>query len=172
MKRILVSAAALIFIVPGVFASNKKIAVSSSAKVALNQLSSKFAGIATVVPSKITVDKNLEVYNEYDEDEGAPQAYTVFLEGKHYNGEAHYDANGTLQSYEDKIKDTKMPVAVMDAIKEKYPSATFAKDKEIIKDSENSKEDEYKVHFKDGRKHYTALVENNGNIIHMHGQFI
>jgi hypothetical protein len=175
MKRIMLSAAAIILIVSAASAGGKKVSFTSPASnMKLNMLSNQFEDLPATVPAKIEVKKNLTIYTDADnnQDDDTPSGYIVTLSGKGYGEKANYDSNGILISYEDKIKNTPLPAAVTDAIIQKHTGATITKDKEIIKDSKGITKDEYKVNFKDGKKHYTALVESNGTIDHMHKHLI
>jgi len=174
MKRIMLSAAAIMFIVSGAFAGTKKSGYTSPASSAqLNRLSQQFEGLTATVPSEVEVKKNLHVYKTgEDDDDQITNFYTVSLTGKHFDETATYNKNGVLVSYKDKIKDAKLPAAVESAIYEKHAGAEITRDREIIKDSKGVKQDKYKVHFKDDKKHYAALVEANGTIERMHRRFI
>jgi hypothetical protein len=175
MKRIMLSAAAIIFIVSAASAGGKKVTFTTPASnMELNMLSNQFQDLSATVPAKIEVKKDLTVYTDADSDEGddTPSGYIVTLSGKGYGEKADYNKDGILLSYEDKIKNAPLPAAVTDAIMQKHAGATITKDKEIIKDSKGAKKDEYKVDFKDDKKHYTALVEANGTIDHMHKRLI
>jgi hypothetical protein len=175
MKRIMLSAAAILFIISAASAGGKKVSFTTPvSNMELNMLSNQFEDLPATVPAKIEVKKNLTVYTDANsnEDNDTPSGYMVTLSGKGYAENANYDSNGILISYEDKINDTPLPAAVTDAIMQKHSGATITKDKEIIKDSKGITKDEYKVNFKDGKKHYTALVESNGTIDHMHKHLI
>ncbi|QEC66402.1 hypothetical protein FRZ67_03460 [Panacibacter ginsenosidivorans] len=175
MKRIMLSAAAIILIVSAASAGGKKISFTTPASnMKLNLLSNQFKDLCATVPAKIEVKKNLTVFTDAtnDENDETPSRYIVTLAGKGYDEKANYDSKGILISYEDKIKDAQLPAAVTDAIMQKHTGAIITKDREIIKDSKGITKDEYKVHFKDNKKHYTALVEANGTIDRMHKHFI
>ncbi|MEP6845170.1 MAG: hypothetical protein ABI861_04175 [Panacibacter sp.] len=170
MKRIILSAAAIMLIISGTFAgTNKEKSTSTTSNRKLQQVFKEFPGLSTTIPSSVEVQKNLsvEIYKDDDENE-TTDFYKVSLAGKHYNEEAVYDRNGMLVSYKDKLTDKSMPHAIAVAIQEKHPAAVITKDKEIIKDSKGAKKDEYKVYFKDGKKHYKALAEPDGTIDRMH----
>jgi hypothetical protein len=124
---------------------------------------SKFSNALAIVPSDKVEITPQRVEDERDGDEDEP--YRVSMSGKNFTGEVTFDENGTLASYDEEIKNTKMPYAVVTAIKEKYPDAVFTKDHEIIND-ERKHEDTYKVYFDCGKKHGYALVTSDGQIIH------
>jgi hypothetical protein len=174
MKRIMLSAAALMFIISGAFAGTKKSGYTSPASsVQLNRLSQKFEGLVETVPSEVEVKKNLHVYKkDENNDDQTTDVYMVSLVGKHFDESAIYDKNGMLVRYKDIIKDAKLPAAVEDAINKKHADAEITRDREIIKKSKDITKDEYKVHFKDGHKHYAALIEFNGTVNRIHRRFI
>ena len=172
MKRIMLSAAAVMFIITGAFARPTKAATSSSSSNAqMQQLSKEFPGISSTIPSSVHVTKNFQVNTESD-DNITPTAYTVLLGGKHFGETAVYNADEILVSYKEKLKDTQLPSAVESAIMEKHAKAEITRDKEFIKDVKGTTTKLYTVNFKEGKKHYKAVVEENGTIDHMHRQLI
>lgn len=177
MKRIMLSAAAIMFIISGAFAgTNKKNLTTVQLSPQLNQLSHEFPGLSATLPASIEVKKNLRVITDNDNadtDEGtSPQLQMVSLSGKNFDETAFYDKNGNLTSYEEKQTDTPLPTEVTGAIHAKHPDAMITKDKEVINEKKGAEETMYKVQFKDDKKHYTAMVSSDGTIDHMHKRFL
>lgn len=169
MKRIMLSAAAIMFIT-GAFAGTKKDVDLSSSTIQLKTLSQDFPGIASTIPASVKVDKTLRLQTDIEDDD--PSTYQVILYGKHYTENAFYNANAKLISYTEEIKDPELPKAVTDAIMQKHSTDVITKDTELIKDKEGTTAKLYKIYFKDGRKHYTAVVSSDGTIDHLHRQLI
>jgi len=156
MKQVMLSAAAISLTFASAFAGPVKTGNNNSSELG------KFAGVTSLIPSNLHVDKYkfVDLTDEVDN----PDGYEVLMYGKHFEGDVLYDENGKLISYKEELKDTRLPSAVVRAIEAKYPGARFTKDREIIK-NDKGRVDEYKVHFKDGKKHGFALVDANGKII-------
>jgi hypothetical protein len=107
MKRIMLSAAAIMLITSSAFAGNKKTNFTTPASsVQLKQLSQQFECLSATVPAGIEVKKNMHVYNDTDdnEDDQIISTYVVSLSGKGFGEEAVYDKNGVLISYRMKLK--------------------------------------------------------------------
>ena len=172
MKRIMLSAAALTFIISGAFAkpANSKV-ISSASEVAYKDLTTEFSGLSSTIPSNITITKHFEVTTESDDDI-IPAGHAVMLSGKHFDETAYYNEDGVLLSYKEKVKDAELPFAVKQAIEQKHANAAITKDKEYVKDMKGSTTKVYDVKFKDGRKHYKAVINEDGTIEHMHRQLI
>jgi len=170
----MLSAAAIMFMITGAFArtnNSKTVDLSSSSTVQLKTLSKDFPGIASTIPGSVHVDKTLNLHTDIDDAEDLSD-YQVILYGKHFNESAFYDVNGKLIGFNETVKDPELPKAVTEAIMQKHAGAEITKDKEQIKDKEGATAKLYKVYFKDGRKHYTAVVSSDGTIDHMHRQLI
>lgn len=166
----MLSAAAIMFIITGAFAGTNKSAASSS-NAQMQKLSKEFPGLSSTIPSSVRVTKNFQVNTESDDDI-IPTGYTVLLGGKHFGETAVYNADGLLVNYKEKLKNAQLPSAVESAIMEKHAKAEITKDKEFIKDAKGTTSKLYAVNFKEGKKHYKAVVEENGTIDHMHRQII
>lgn len=168
----MLSAASIMFIITGAIARPAKAIVSSaSSNAQMQRLSKEFPGISSTIPSSVHVTKNFQVNTESDDDI-IPTGYAVLLSGKHFGETAIYNADGLLVSYKEKVKDTQLPAAVENAIREKHAKSNITKDKEYIKDVKGTTTKFYAVNFKDGKKHYKAIVEENGTIDRMHRQLI
>ena|SRR5438105_464177 len=159
MKQIMLSAALISLTFSGAFSKPTKRSNTNSNELA------RFSNVMALIPSGVQVSK----YKVRDMTEGDdnPDSYDVLLFGKHFKGDVLYDENGKLISYEEELKDTRLPSTVISAIEAKYPDSRVTKDREIIKD-DHSFIDEYKVYFTDGKKHGFALVDEEGNIIRSH----
>ena len=172
MKRIMLSAASIMFIFTGAFARPTKAAASTtSSNAQMQQLSKEFPGLSSTIPSSVEITKHFQVTTESDEDI-IPTGYEVILGGKHFDEKAYYNADGIMMSYKEELKNTELPDAVRNAIMQKHSDAVITKDKEFIKDTKGSTAKMYEVNFKDGKKHYKAIVESDGTIDHMHRQLI
>jgi hypothetical protein len=156
MKQVMLSAAVLSLTFASAFAGTAKSGNNNS-----NELG-KFSSVTALIPSGIQVDKYkfIDLTDEVDN----PDSYDVLLSGKRFNGEVLYDESGKVISYKEELKDAHLPDNVVSAIEAKYLGSRFTKDHEVIKDDRNIT-DQYKVYFVDGKKHGSALVDADGNII-------
>ncbi|CAG5012733.1 hypothetical protein DYBT9275_05236 [Dyadobacter sp. CECT 9275] len=118
------------------------------------------------VPAKLYADGYRITYNENNLDGAKPEFYYLTISGKGYKGDAVYDKNGNLIHYKEKIANEILPLAVIDAIKIKYPDAVLMKDSESIKKGLRSKVETYHVSFKNKGKKGFAIVDVNGRILH------
>jgi hypothetical protein len=160
MKRLLFPAAMLIFICTNSLAApSKHISTNST------NLSSEVSSALALVPSEVkTIHYKVMDETLTENDPEDIQEYDVAMFGKNFKGDALFNTNGTLISYNEYLKDVKLPSQVQDAIKAKYPDAVFTKDRETINKGDNFT-DEYNVHFKCDNKHGYAVVNSNGDII-------
>jgi hypothetical protein len=159
MKQVMLSAAVISLTFASAFAKPVKNNDNNSNELA------KFSNVTTLIPAGIHVNK-YKFVDMIDEDDN-PDSYDLLLSGKNFKGEVLYDENGKIISYEERLKDTRLPSAVVNAVETKYPDSRFTKDQEIIKD-DKTRVDEYKVYFINGKKHGFALVDANGKIIRSH----
>src|SRR6266487_4833473 len=156
MKQVMLSAAALSLTFATAFAKPVKTTNTNSGEFA------KFSGAVSLVPAGVHVGKYK--FESMIDESDSPDSYDVLMFGKHFKGDVLYDENGKLISYQEEVKDTRLPANVVSAIEAKYPGSRFTKDREIIKDDQ-SFIDEYKVYFMNGKKHGFALVDADGKII-------
>lgn len=171
MKRIMLSAAALMIISASFAGTGNKAASNTKANDTYQSLSKEFPGITTIVPASVTLNKKLEVKDETDNNI-IPSDYVVMMSGKHFGENAYYSKDGQLIGYKAMVKDGGIPDAVKEAIVAKHANAAITKDKEFIKEAHNTTIKEYAVKFKDGHKHYKALIKEDGTIERMHRQLI
>jgi hypothetical protein len=109
MKRIMLSAASIMFIFTGAFARPTKAAASTtSSNAQMQQLSKEFPGLSSTIPSSVEITKHFQVTTESDEDI-IPTGYEVILGGKHFDEKAYYNADGIMMSYKEELKNTELP---------------------------------------------------------------
>ncbi|MBG9376981.1 hypothetical protein I5907_12115 [Panacibacter sp. DH6] len=171
MKRIMLSAAAIMIISASFANTVKRSADNTKANNDYQALSKKFPGITATVPSTITLNNKLEIKNETD-DNIEPTDYMVMMSGKHFGETAFYTKDGRLLGYREMVKDAGIPDAVKEAIVSKHVNAAITSDKEFLQDKHNVITKTYAVKFTDGKKHYKALVKEDGTVKRMQRHLI
>jgi|SRR5690348_2690971 len=162
MKGLFLSAAIIILICSNVVAKPVKRSKAATVSISATTDVSKYSNAFMFVPTDKVIVAPTSMIDETngDEDDG----YDVFMTGKNFKGDVLYYDDGTVFGYYEKIKNTEMPPAVINAIETKYPGAIFTKDCETIAD-DRSYRDVYKTYFTYGGKHGYALVDADGKMI-------
>ena len=116
-----------------------------------------------IVPAIIVGEEY--IVSGYDNLNGEkPTSYVVRIKGEKIKGEAVYDQNGKLMYSKEVIKDTALPVAVRNAVWQKYPGYAIVKDQETIKEGK-SNFIHYRVIIEKGKEKMALAVDASGKIL-------
>jgi len=150
------------------FAQEKTIALEEVEVLGLNYKYLNALGDQDVAkPVKVLEQKvatfNIKSLNGYEDEEEDYYVYFNIPQGKIL---AVYDGAGEIIRTSEKFKDIRLPLAVSNAIVEKYPGWTiegdiyvvnYRKDQEIVKS--------YKLFINKGEKHERVKTDENGNFL-------
>jgi hypothetical protein len=75
-----------------------------------------------------------------------------------------YDQNGKLKYSKEVIKDTALPIAIRNAVTDKYPGFTLISDQETIKEG-RSNFIHYRIIIEKGKEKKAVAVNANGKIL-------
>ncbi len=171
MKKLLTSVAMTLAIVTTIHAQSAQVKIKvKEAEIPVSVVESfkkDFAGGQAqewdIVPAAIVGEEY--VVTGYDNLDGEkPTSYAVILKGTNTRGEALYDKNGKLKYSKEVIKDTALPVAIRNAVMEKYPGFAFIKDQETIKEG-RSNFIHYRVVISKDKEKKALAVNENGKIL-------
>jgi hypothetical protein len=117
----------------------------------------------TIVPATIVGEEY--VISGYDNLDGEkPTSYAVILKGTNTKAEAVYDQNGKLKYSKEVIKDTALPVAIRNAVTDRYPGFALISDQETIKEG-RSNFIHYRIIIEKGKEKKALAVNANGKIL-------
>ena len=117
----------------------------------------------TIVPATIVGEEY--VVSGYDNLDGEkPTSYAVIVRGTNTKAEAVYDQNGKLKYSKEVIKDTALPIAIRNAVTDKYPGFALISDQETIKEGRTNFI-HYRVIIEKGKEKKALAVNASGKIL-------
>lgn len=121
------------------------------------------AEVWEIVPA--TLVEEGYVVSGYDDLNGAKlTSYSVTLKGTNFKSEAIYDQNGEMKFFKETIKDTALPVAIVNAVTSKFPGYRILKDQETIKSGKKTLI-HYRVVIEKGKEKKALAVDSTGKIL-------
>ena len=93
-----------------------------------------------------------------------PTSYAVRLTGPTISGEVIYDQNGDFKYCKEIIRNTMLPLVVVQAVDKKYAGYYFLKDQEFIRDGMTNA-DFYRVAIVKGNDKVVLAVDPSGKVL-------